>query len=232
MTRVSKVDPNDQQIYGSSYIEAYRKKEGEGRLERLLEYINPQPTDNILDIGCGSGFIYDLLQDKIKTYVGIDENRAFIEDNLKRFGDNTKSRTFTRISLRKFLEKHKTAKYQKIFLLDVTEHLVDSELKETLDLCYGALDRGGWLMIHTPNARYFMEIFKSRGLLKQTLGHVGVRNHAQYRKMLNDAGFESNKCKVQFLNHYVPVMKHFHTLSHIPFLGKYFEARLFISCQR
>ena len=229
---INKNLPNDQQVYGEDYIKTYRQKEGEGRIERLIKYIEPNRKDDVLDIGCGLGFLYELLKKQIHSYIGIDENRSFIEANQKRFGRNSNTRTFMHISLKDLLTLNKTAKYDKIFLIDVTEHLIDSELKETINLCHRALKKDGKLFIHTPNGQYLLELLKEKGIFKQTLGHVGVRNSSQYKEMMGKTEFRNGFCEVKYLNHYVAVLKPIHFFSYIPIVGKIFKARLLIICNR
>lgn len=228
MKKSTKVNPNDQSIYGDDYIAAYQLKEGEGRIERLIKYINFSKSDSILDVGCGSGYLYGIIKNKIKSYTGIDENIAFIKDSQNRYGENTKNKNFINISLKNYRKKNTSIKFDKIFLLDITEHLVDSELKETIKLCHTLLNPGGSLIIHTPNKNYFLELLKDKSIMKQTLGHVGVRNPRQYKKFLKTANFGEDHIRLKEINHYVPILKTVHIFSFIPFIGRYFKARIFI----
>lgn len=70
-------------LYNNDYVEIYKKKKKEGRLDRLKSYFNLKKDDVVLDLGCGSGFLLDLIKNDVKSYVGIDLSQEFIAESKK-----------------------------------------------------------------------------------------------------------------------------------------------------
>ena len=62
-------------------------------------------------------------------------------------------------------------------------------------------------------------------IIKQYPQHIAVRSPEANGKLLVEAGFSINKMKL--IPHY-NVLRVIHFLSHTPFFGKYFKARIFI----
>ena len=52
----------------------------------IEKYIKPKKEDNILDLGCGTGRLIDLLPEGIQ-YTGIDISTNYIEDAKRRYGN-------------------------------------------------------------------------------------------------------------------------------------------------
>jgi 2-polyprenyl-3-methyl-5-hydroxy-6-metoxy-1,4-benzoquinol methylase len=215
-------------IYNEKYVERYRKKRGEGRLERLLHLIGFTKEDIVLDVGCGSGFILELIQGKVSRYVGIDFSDQFISEAALMHKD-VPGATFLCEGSDAHMRKNPSV-YSKILLMDFTEHLYDDQLVSVLGDCRTMLADGGIIFVHTPNRAYFLEILKARGMLRQTEGHVAVRDARQYHRLAEKAGLAV--AETRYLNHYLPVMKPFHVLSFLPILGTFFRARLFAQLTR
>ena len=207
--------------YGSDYVKKYRGKEKEGRLERLLDLIPLNKDDFVLDIGCGNGFWANLISSKVKKYVGIDTSIDFINESVK--NNRRKNCFFVKETSLEHVKKG--YKYDKIFMLDVSEHLKDGLFVKILEDVKLMLKSGGGLYIHTPNKKYFLEILKSCGLLKQTYGHIAIRSAEEYVSLLSKNGF---KVKIVYLDHYIKVLNVLNILRNIPYVKKYFQARLFI----
>lgn len=114
--------------------------------------------------------------------------------------------------------------------MDFTEHLYDKDLLLILKQINISLRQNGKLFIHKPNADYFLEILKEKGIMKQVSGHDGVRNFEQYKKLLTKSGFKN--ITVKYLNHFLTIFKPLHLFSYLPIIGKYFKARLLIICSK
>lgn len=76
---------------------------------------------------------------------------------------------------------------------------------------------------------FFYERMKDAGLAPQFPQHIGVRNAARNVDLLEKCGFERRCIEVTDLPHY-NIMKLLHPLSHLPGVGRWFKARLFIRC--
>ncbi|MCI0575508.1 MAG: class I SAM-dependent methyltransferase, partial [Chloroflexi bacterium] len=59
-----------------------------------------------------------------------------------------------------------------------------------------------WILyLHTPNGRYVLELLKKKRILKQSLGHVAVREAQEYKALLAQVGFAA--VDIRYLPHYV-----------------------------
>ncbi len=207
--------------YGSDYVEKYRRKEGEGRLERMLTLFDIGNSNSVLDIGCGNGFLANLLKGLVKSYTGIDTSSTFIEEAKKKFKES--NCIFYNESSRKHLKRK--VKYDRIFLMDVSEHMTDKIFSEVLKDMRVLLKKSGKVYLHTPNKMYFLEQLKQVGILKQTFGHIAVRSGADYTHLLNKVGYG---VEVTYLDHYLGLLSWFSFLKYLPCIGYIFNARLFM----
>ena len=207
--------------YGSDYVERYRKKKGEGRLERMLTLFELGRNNSVLDVGCGNGFLADLVNDKVKKYTGIDTSGEFIKEAKKNI--KYSNCFFYNDSSRNHLRRN--TKYDRIFLMDVSEHMTDKIFLEVLRDFRFLLNKDGRAYIHTPNKDYFLERLKQVGLLRQTFGHIAVRTPLEYSRLLKKAGY---KVEIRYLDHYLGLLGCISFLKYIPIFGRLFNARLFI----
>lgn len=214
-------------LYNNDYVEIYKKKKKEGRLDRLKSYFNLQKDDVVLDLGCGSGFLLDLIKNDVKSYVGIDLSQEFIAESKITHKKNTES--FFCESSKEHASKYKNH-YNKIFLMDVTEHLDDETMVGVINDCYKMLKNNGQIIIHTPNGLYFLELLKHYGIIKQTTGHIAIRAFSQYKELIKKSRFST--ISVRYINHYINLLKPLHMLSVMPFIGQYFQARLLMIVEK
>ncbi|MEI6463044.1 MAG: methyltransferase domain-containing protein [bacterium] len=221
---MKRIDANDKSVYGDSYINSYKKKRNEGRIDRIFKYVNVNSTDNVLDVGCGSGYLYPFIDNLGANYIGIDESKLFVEEAKSNFETSSKKNLFSNVSL-STLAKNNMKNFSKVFLLDVTEHLTDEEIVNVLNDSYDLMSPGGQLIIHTPNLNFILEQLKQHKVLKQTEGHIGVRNSKMYIELFRNSKF-GNNYRGYFLSHYLKSLKPLKILTYVPLFGKLFEARL------
>lgn len=55
--------------------------------QKLLSYLTPQPTDKILDVGCGDGKFTANFLPAVDSVLGIDASPAMIESAMKGYND-------------------------------------------------------------------------------------------------------------------------------------------------
>lgn len=200
------------------------------RLERLLPYIEIEKNDVVLDVACGSGHLLDLLEDKINTYHGVDFSEDLINiANKKKKEKNIINAQFFCSDIDIYCI-NKINYYDKIFALDITEHIYDEMFLKIFTSLYKSLKEDGELYIHTPNAEYILEIMKKKKILKQFPSHIKVRNANEYVKLLNQAGFGT--IQIKYLAHYLKPLTYFDFLKNTPIFGNFFKARLFIICKK
>jgi SAM-dependent methyltransferase len=166
----------------------------------------------------------------VKAYYGVDFSKEFIDAFRKKIEHSTSAGNI-HLFASDILEfcNERPQFFDKAFTLDFSEHIDDTEFMNVYQAIYRSLKKGGILYLHSPNGEYFLEILKNRGVIKQFPEHIGVRCVSSYINMLKEIGFIH--IKISYLPHY-NILKYFHFLSYLPFIGKYFRARLLITCRR
>ncbi|MEO0130855.1 MAG: class I SAM-dependent methyltransferase [candidate division WOR-3 bacterium] len=214
--------------YVTKFLKGYKKQYK--RIGNLLFYFDLDKTDIVADFGCGLGVLLDFIHDKIDYYYGIDFCKEFIiraKERVKKM--EIRNASFECDDIREFCKRNKM-KFNKAFTLDFSEHICDEDFIPIYTHIFDSLKTGGKLYLHTPNSIYFLEILKRKGFLKQFPEHVAVRDAEKYRILLTKAGFK--KINVQYVPHYIKPISYFHCLSYLPFIGKYFKARILITCSK
>ncbi len=216
-------------MYGETYVERYHK-EGALRIGRLLDGIEFKSSDRVLDAACGNGLLLDYIHHKVAEYWGVDFSRDFIDAATKRFTpEQLKAAHFIAEDLVPFCTERPDY-FDKAFAIDFTEHIYDDDFKRIFTAIHTSLKPGGELLIHTPNGEYLLEIFKNKGVMKQFPEHIAVRKAKSYVGLLTACGY--NRIRVAYIPHYLPLLLAFDSLRHLPVVGKYFRARLLITCER
>jgi 2-polyprenyl-3-methyl-5-hydroxy-6-metoxy-1,4-benzoquinol methylase len=214
-------------LYDKSYINKLNKQ-SDLRIRRLLKYLDLNNTQVVADIGCGDGKLAKLICSKVKLYYGFDFSSDFI-NIAKKDNSELHNANFTVENIIDFCLS-KPDEFDKVFTLDFSEHVDDSDFLEIYSAIYKSLNEKGELIIHTPNSDYILEWLKKVGILKQFPQHIAVRNKEEYLYMLNIIGFE--KINVIFLSHYIPVLRFLHLFTFLPVIGRFFKARLLIICKK
>jgi cyclopropane fatty-acyl-phospholipid synthase-like methyltransferase len=112
------------------------------------------------------------------------------------------------------------------FALDFSEHVQDDAWLILLGDMRRTLRSGASLYLHTPNRAFFLERMKSHNfMVRQFPEPVAVRTLQQTANLLTAAGFQIRRALP--LPHY-NVLRYLHPLRRLPFVGRLFEARLFI----
>jgi cyclopropane fatty-acyl-phospholipid synthase-like methyltransferase len=121
------------------------------------------------------------------------------------------------------------SRFDKVLMMDISEHLYDDTLLKFLYSAKSILKPGGSLILHTPNANYYLERMKARNfILKQFESHIAVRNFQQHVPLLQSAGF--SEIEVKYLPHYNRVLGTLdRVLSQIPMIKTLFQARILIT---
>ncbi|MDM8557726.1 class I SAM-dependent methyltransferase [Candidatus Parabeggiatoa sp. HSG14] len=131
--------------YGLLNPNGFNSKMAEGYQAAFSRFLPIDTKSRILDIGCGSGFLMQFLQQKgYKNVSGVDasiEQITFAKNNglSVTHGDG-----FT------FLENHQG--YDLIFMTDIVEHLKKDELLKMLQRIQEALNPKGRVIMRTINA--------------------------------------------------------------------------------
>lgn len=217
---------------GEDYTSRYHDSAGE-RISRIFKYVRFSKEDKVLDVGCGNGLLLPEIYKKIAKYDGVDFSKAFIKDAKKRAEIKKIPKNKYRYyqdDVIKFCSNHKN--YDKVFALDFTEHINDTELKKIFTSVRDSMKKDGKLVIHTPNANYLLERLKPQKVKVERQGHIGLRSADQYKEIFRSIGY--SKINVVPINHYVKILKPLHILSYFPQknISEFFQARLVIICEK
>lgn len=160
---------------------------------KIFPYLkNYRKDSNILELGCGPGYLLDYL--KLKGFtnsIGIDISSEQI-DIAKSKGHNVRLD-----DVFNFL-RNSTAKYDLIFAFDLIEHFSKDELLELTTLIYNHLHKDGLFIIRTPNGQGLF----SGQIIYGDLTHQTIFTPNSLTQLFSNIGFNN----LNFIKN-VPVRK-------------------------
>jgi len=217
--------------FGGQYVIDYEQLSIE-RLKRLLPFLNLKKTDIVCDFACGNGMLLDLIHHQVKQYYGVDFSKDFIKSAIRRAQKHQiQNYKFVCSQIIKFCLSNNNM-FNKAFAFDFTGYLNSQEFFLIFKNIKHSLKKNGVLFIHIPNGDYFVEILKKINIvMKPFPNYIPTKNNMtgiDYYKTLKKIGYKN--IKIEYLSHYIS-LKYLHFLSFIPIFGKYFRARLFITCK-
>jgi 2-polyprenyl-3-methyl-5-hydroxy-6-metoxy-1,4-benzoquinol methylase len=116
---------------------------------RLIERVAmPEKHERVLDAGCGSGTISYFLSRHAGEAVGIDSNPSAIA-----FASDAYRAPNLRFQLGQFDDLIGEKPFDKIYSIEVIEHLYADQVADVLSLFYKLTNPGAQLFITTPNYR-------------------------------------------------------------------------------
>jgi len=133
------------------------------RITASLELADLQPGMRILDIGCGRGEVVLHCGRLGINAVGIDYSEPALE--LARQAKATHSQeeqTKMRFIQGDISELLDTESFDRIFMLDIVEHLHDQQLNEIFRKCHRLLKPDGFMIIHTLPNKWVYDITYSK----------------------------------------------------------------------
>ena len=158
---------------------------------RLIERVAiPSKSERVLDAGCGSGTISQFLSLHAGEVVGVDSNPAAIS-----FASNTYDAPNLQFRLGQFGDLLANKPFDRIYCIEVIEHLYETQATEVLSLFHKMTIPGGQLFLTTPNYRSawpLIEWLLDRLALVATLDeaqHVTHFNKGKLRAVLSRAGW-------------------------------------------
>lgn len=218
-----------EQWYDENYFDQYPKHDR--RIRQILSHISFGPSDVVCEFGCGLGHILIAASRQIHHGTGIDVSKYAVSSaaaSVKKAG--IKNLDFKSIDIKSLGSISEYAEhFNKVLMMDISEHLYDNTLLEFLQSAKSVLKPGGQLILHTPNADYYLERMKARNLvLKQFESHIAVRSYSQHIPILETAGF--SVIEAQYLPHYNRVLNLLDKVfMRLPFIKRYFQARILIT---
>jgi 2-polyprenyl-3-methyl-5-hydroxy-6-metoxy-1,4-benzoquinol methylase len=222
---------SSKELHSGDYVSMYERKPI-SRISRLIHAMKLEPSTRLVDFACGNAMLLEEVNDKVLHYTGVDFSEGFIVA-AKRRADRLGARNcdFHCEDIVTFCAAH-PERFDVATALDFSEHVSDGHLVPILSAIRTSLKPGGRLYLHTPNLDFFMERMRDAGfLLKQRPEHIAVRDPGQNVALLEQAGFHAPNIHTCLIAHY-NVLRIVDPLRHLPGIGKYFEARIFIECRK
>lgn len=165
--------------------------------KEACKLINLSPKDEILDLGCGLGHGSWFFSHNVKFVVGVDISKYAINFAKKHY--KKKNILFIHKDITKLALKNK---FDKIFILDVIEHLDKFQIKNLLFNITNYLKPNGLLIIHIPvqpQYRALITLIKNKIYQTNYLDYTKDKTHKIVFKPHSFKQFLSNKFNVNLL---------------------------------
>lgn len=140
------------------------------RISFSLEQIKPE--DIVLDVGCGDGYITNILKAKCKKIIGIDYSEEAVEEVRQKYG----SIECHHMSSTNLLFESES--FDKVICLELLEHLTVLQGKKTLKNIFRVLKPNGMIIGSTP-------IRTSRDSSPSTYAHIYEYSESELRDLLH-----------------------------------------------
>jgi len=154
-------------------------------------YLPPEADDRVLDVGCGSGVVADFLGRFGARVLGIDASAEAVRFASRRF--ESENVTFRRALVDETFGEPASA--DKIYCLEVIEHVYPRQARRMLLGFRRLLADGGRVFLTTPNYCSFwplierlIDLFNLAPPLVEHQ-HVTFYNKARLRKLCEGSGF-------------------------------------------
>ena len=162
----------------------------------VLERHGPRVGQTVLDLGCGGGELVPYLAAAGATVFALDFSNDAVEiaqSLIKKFPVSLQERVCVDRGDVKSLP-YPDRFFDKVYSLDVLEHINDDELREMLREVGRVLKRDGRLIFTTPNVRKQSVIEEQKRRIQEPEHftdrmHIGLRTSAQLRRMIEEEGF-------------------------------------------
>jgi len=175
------------------------------RVRRAIDIAELEAGMRILDIGCGRGEVVLHCGRLGMAAVGVDYSRPALEIAEKaKAAHSPEEQTRMRFVLDDVKNLTCEDPFDRIFMLDLVEHLYDWELLEVLDACRKLLAPGGRTIVHTLPNRWVYEITYRRLLRlimpwlpsdprseKERAIHVNEMTVPHLSRLLRRGGFQA-----------------------------------------
>ncbi len=160
-------------------FEAFKaKRETIDKFFIVLEMAELRDEMRVLDIGCGQGQLCNLIKEKGCITFGID----FSHDAISAANKNWKGIKFVNVDALKFLPD---CKFDRIFMVDFTEHVRKRYLSKLFKKCCDWMKIGGSIIIHTPEKN--QELKPGIPFHPE---HINLVTPKELKLMLEKAGFK------------------------------------------
>ncbi len=162
------------------------------KLRSIDALLPPQPGDLVLDVGCGSGVVTSHLGTHGARAIGIDANPGAIEFARQQFASESVSFQLGLVDDHFSIE----SRVDKIYCLEVIEHIYRPQALSMLGGFRDALHPGGHVFLTTPNYRSMWPLIEwlmdrsGRFPEMAEAQHVEFYHGDMLRGLCQEAGFE------------------------------------------
>lgn len=216
-------------LHSGDYVERYNAKPLD-RVRNLANVMELPDQARLADFACGNGMLLHALGKRKGSYEGVGFSPEFIASaQAWAAREGCTNYRFHCEDIVRFCERN-PGEFDAASTLDFSEHVPDDQLIPIYSAIRSSLAPGGILYLHTPNLDFVVERAKDVGILRQFDEHVAVRNGQQMVALLVEAGFLKERISLRYIPHY-NILKHLHPLRHLPLIGKWLRARLWIVAQ-
>lgn len=206
------VIPGDYQFQALTKSNVIQRFWHKSKLSLLGKIGSFSAEDIVLDAGCGSGNAVFYLAKKVKSLMGLDNNKEainFAKNQVRKL--KLTNATFKLADLRRIPFKEKY--FTKAILFEVVEHFTEKDYKRIISEIYRVLKTGGFLYITVPNKisswpiiEFFLDTFR-------LIPHLGGSQHIseltlfQLEKIVAEENFKLRN--FGSINHLSPVISLF-----------------------
>jgi cyclopropane fatty-acyl-phospholipid synthase-like methyltransferase len=159
------------------------------RIAKVTELAAPQPTDRVVDVGCGWGTFGFALADRVAEVVGVDFSEKSIEFCRRRL-ETTPRPNVQFVCADAGATGLPGGAYDLVIAADFFEHLYPDDSVRVAKEALRLLAPGGRFATWTPHRGHVLEVLKNRNIiLRRDVTHVDYKSMADMRRLLSDAGF-------------------------------------------
>ena len=162
--------------------------------QELLSFIDPNPSEVVLDAGCGTGGNIFLLHQKVQRLIGMDYNRGALERCATRI-------LFNKIENVELVQGDATSlplpdsSVDKVLCMSVLQFLTDAEVRKSFAEFVRILKDRGIVILHVKNisSLYLSTLWtakKAKLFLGMKTKLERLRSYRWYVKQLESFGFE------------------------------------------
>lgn len=143
---------------------------------KLIEIIQPKPSDTVLEVGCGPGCLIEKLAKRVKKVVGIDPDTRMLELAKKRL-DNTKN---VELINDKF-ENYQSPEKFDVVLTSHTFTFFNNKLENLKKIIDCAKTNAKIILVlHTKSSQQRKILLDMHGRLGSTLNHLTAEDVLEY----------------------------------------------------
>ncbi len=157
-------------------------------LSKLIKFANLKKKDKVIDVGCGTCILANIMMDKVKTVYAIDKSKSMLSK--AKFHSDIFYQEWD-IGYNYWLQDY----FNKVIARMVFHHI--NNLKKTFEVCYNLLSKKGWLIIEEgispSDDKKVLKWTKEIRDLKEKRNHFTIEGLIKHYKK---AGFKNIKTKI------------------------------------